>query len=307
MCFPTFVAALCLLHPVIALTAGPVVPIAPGVVMPLVSLGTGSGQKGDVVNATATWIKIGGVGIDTALIYRDQPKVRQGILTAGISASSVFITTKVPCGTYEEVSKGVQESLDQLGVSMVNLTLIHAFPNPQVACARSPGASIKDTWRALVDAKRSGKTRSIGVSSFGSHDLIELQSYGGELPAVNQCSLSVGHHDDETMQLCDKLGITYQSYSPLCGGFNGSSCKHGNVMTLPEVKTIAGAHKVSPAQVALKWIVQQGRPLAVASWLQQYMEEDLDLWSWGNLTDDEMNTLTKVKTSFASEQHALIV
>lgn len=260
-----------------------------------------------MVNATATWIRIGGIGIDTALIYRDQPKVREGIATAGISASAVFITTKVPCGTYEVVSKSIQDSLDQLGVSMVNLTLIHAFPNPQIACLRSLGASIKDTWRALVDAKRAGKTRNIGVSSFSKQDLTELQSYGCELPSVNQCSLSVGHHDDETMQHCDKLGIVYQSYSPLCGGFSGSSCKHGNVMTLPEVKKIAEAHKVSPAQVALKWIVQQGRPLAVASSSQKYMEEDLDLWSWGNLTDDEMKKLREVKSSSISEQHQLIV
>ena len=74
-----------------------------------------------------------------------------------------------------------------------------------------------------------------------------------------------------------------------------SSCQHGNVMTIPEVVDIASKHGVSPAQVALKWIAQQGRPIACASWKKQYMEEDLDIWSWGNLTDDEMSTLTAVK------------
>jgi diketogulonate reductase-like aldo/keto reductase len=60
------------------------------------------------------------------------------------------------------------------------------------------------------------------------------------------------------------------------------------------VKSIAGAHGVSAAQVALKWIVQQGRPLATAVWVEDYMTEDLDLWAWGNLTDAEMATLTAV-------------
>ena len=83
----------------------------------------------------------------------------------------------------------------------------------------------------------------------------------------------------------------------LCGGFNGSSCTwHGgkNVMTVPQVKAIAAKHNVSAAQVGLKWIVQQGHPLTTAIWNLPYMEEDLDLWSWGNLTAAEMATLSAV-------------
>ena len=66
-------------------------------------------------------------------------------------------------------------------------------------------------------------------------------------------------------------------------------------MTIPEVLSIADTHAVSPAQVALKWLVQQGRPLATAVAKEEYAREDLDLWSWGNLTDDEMKTLAAVK------------
>ena len=79
------------------------------------------------------------------------------------------------------------------------------------------------------------------------------------------------------------------------GGSNGSSCQHGSVMTIPEVISIAAKHNVSTAQIALKWLVQQGRPLATAVAREDYDKEDLDLWSWGNLTSDEMATLSKVK------------
>jgi len=84
------------------------------------------------------------------------------------------------------------------------------------------------------------------------------------------------------------------AYSPLCGGANGSSCKHGGVLSIPEVQAAAAAHGVSAAQVALKWIVQQGHPLATAVWRKDYVLQDLDLWSWGDLSAEEMAALTAV-------------
>ena len=113
-------------------------------------------------------------------------------------------------------------------------------------------------------------------------------------PAVNQMSTSVGYHDDKTMEYCDREKITYMAYSPLCGGSNGSSCKHGSVMHIPQVQSIAKTHGVSAAQVALKWLVQQGRPLATAVAREDYAREDLDLWSWGNLSAAEMAKLAAI-------------
>ena len=70
-------------------------------------------------------------------------------------------------------------------------------------------------------------------------------------------------------------------------------------MTVPAVIDIAAKHHVSPAQVGLKWIVQQGLPLTTAVWRLDYMKQDLDLWSWGNLTSDEMRALTAVANQSA--------
>ena len=113
---------------------------------------------------------------------------------------------------------------------------------------------------------------------------------------MHQAELSVSFHDDATIAYCRAHGITYQSFSPLCGGFNGSSCRGKNVMSQPEVIAIAKVHSVSAAQVGLKWIVQQGLPLTTAIWKLDYMKEDLDLWGWGNLTAAEMKTLSAVAT-----------
>ena len=94
---------------------------------------------------------------------------------------------------------------------------------------------------------------------------------------------------------CNSNKITYMSYSPLCGGPNGSSCQHGSVMDIPVVQQISKMHNVSSAQIALKWIVQQGIPLATAVANEQYAREDLDLWSWGDLSADEMKKLADAK------------
>jgi len=143
--------------------------------------------------------------------------------------------------------------------------------------------------------KAAGKSSAIGVSNFSPSQLRQLQTTAKDWPpAINQCSLSVGYHDDDTIKYCDENKITYMGYSPLCGGPNGSSCRHGSVMSIPQVQAIAASHNVSAAQIALKWIVQQGRPLATAVWREDYMKEDLDLWSWGSLTAEEMTTLTSI-------------
>ena len=102
----------------------------------------------------------------------------------------------------------------------------------------------------------------------------------------------MSYHDDATATHCEQRGIVYEAYSPLCGGANGSSCQHGSVLTIPLVRQIAISHGVSSAQVALKWVVQQGRPLTTAVWRRDFMVADLDLWSWGNLTSREMSQLS---------------
>lgn len=95
----------------------PTVTLAPGTNLPMVSLGTGSGQKGDVANATETWIRVGGVAIDTAYIYDDESDIAAGISRAGIGASDLFITTKIPCTDYAQAKKNIATNLALLKAS----------------------------------------------------------------------------------------------------------------------------------------------------------------------------------------------
>lgn len=270
----------------------PSIPLGPGIPsLPLVSLGTGSGQHADVAAATKTWLQAGGRAIDTAYLYQDESDVADGIAQSQVPVGDIFITTKIMCGTYEKASKQIDDNLKQLRVDAVALTLIHFDKCYGVG-------SVSETWRALEDAKKSGKTKAIGLSNFGVEDLMKLKKTATLWPpALNQCSMSIGFHDDRTIAHCDEEKIVYMAYSPLCGGRNGSSCTHGSVMDIPEVKQVAAVHNVSTAQVALKWIVQQRRPLATAVGRVEYMHEDLDLWSWGDLSSAEMAKLSAVKSA----------
>ena len=271
--------------------APPSLPIAPGVSLPYVSLGTGSGIHHPGVNVTdavTMWLRAGGAAIDTAYDYGTQRLIAKGVAAAGPATTAPFLTTKVPSSSYEKAAAHIDADLSELGVAAVDLLLIH-FPSLRME-------STYDTWRALEDAYLAGKARAIGVSNFQAKHFEAMRVRKPRVwpPALNQGSLSVGYRDEATLAYCSRAGIGYMAYSPLCGGPNGSSCRHGSVLAIPEVKAVAAAHGVSAAQVALRWIVQQKRPLATAVWRADFMREDLDLWSWGELSDAEMGALSAV-------------
>jgi diketogulonate reductase-like aldo/keto reductase len=147
----------------------PSVPIGTaGQRMPLISLGTGSGQHGDVENATAEWLQVGGSGIDTAYIYDDEAPIAAGVKAVGASWESIFLTTKIPCATTQAAKANVASNLRSLGVGSVDLLLIHS-PRPW---SGGPGrCSVAETWAVLEEALAAGQARSIGVSNFQISDL----------------------------------------------------------------------------------------------------------------------------------------
>ena len=129
----------------------PTVPVGPaGLPMPLVSLGTGSGQHGDVANATATWLQAGGSGIDTAYIYNDEASIAAGVKAVGASWSSIFLTTKIPCTTTQAAKADVASNLRSLGVGRVDLLLIHS---PRPWRGGTSRCSVAETWAVLEEAQ----------------------------------------------------------------------------------------------------------------------------------------------------------
>jgi 2,5-diketo-D-gluconate reductase A len=176
--------------------------IADGVFMPVVNLGHPDDKTTEDKSAML-WLRLGGTGIDTAFDYHNQQDVGKAVRASGVNRTKVFITTKISdvC-TEKKALAAVQENLKQLQMSYVDLLLIH-FP-----C--STEIQTKAAWKGVQSALKQGLVRSIGVSNFKKADIKGVLDAGGTPPAINQCQMSIGSHDDETIAFTQSMNITYE-------------------------------------------------------------------------------------------------
>lgn len=252
----------------------PVKVVAPGVRMPVLSIGTGGLESRDAGVIVKTWLGLGGRGIDTAQIYRNQEAVAAAVAAAGVNRSSVFITTKVMGCQF--AGANVEADLQKLGTDYIDLLLIH-FPFPPSSCTAA--------WAALEDLYFKGTLKAIGVSNFKSTNLRELLRTARVTPAVNQIQHNVLEHDDETVTFSVKNNITVEAYSPL-----GRSGHSGDIADNPVLKAVAASYNVSTYQVALRWIIQHGHILTFQSSSGPHQQSDADIFNF-SLSDVDMARL----------------
>lgn len=211
----------------------------------------------------------------------NQPLVAAGMERSGRARSSIFVTTKIPCFSSEEMAIAfVLDDLRQLRTPYVDLLLLHEPCDSHAGTAAS--------WRALQLVRSKGLARAIGVSNFGKADLDAAmqgaRALGGVPPAVNQCSMAIGHRDQPMLAYCAQLGISYEAYSPL---------RHVDLADAT-LAAVAGAHGKSAAQVALRWVLQQGVPLATSPGGSRRLSlQDLELGGF-ELTAAEMAALSAI-------------
>lgn len=256
--------------------------IAPGVNMPVISIGTwtSDGHAGEEApKIVGAWLGQGGRGIDTALVYGDQAKVAKAITDAGLKREDVFITTKIPGCAFAQAS--IDRDLKDLNTSYIDLLLIHGHE----------GFSCSNTWKVLEENVKNGKLKSIGISNFNAANIESILKGATIMPAVNQIEYNVFAHDEDVIAACRKHNITVEAYSPLAPPYSKKSVSQD-----PTVTSIATAHNVSAYQVALKWIVQRGDTLTVLSSNPLHQASDADLWSF-TLGDDEMTKIGAIAKS----------
>ncbi len=226
-------------------TAIPAVPLNSGTAIPQIGLGTWPMDDAQVADAIVAAAEVGYRHIDTAAKYDNEAGVGEGIRRTGLDRSEFFVTTKLN-GAAQGDGPAVGElakSLDRLGMDYVDLLLIH-WPLP----GRDEYVA---TWRTFEKLHREGRARAIGVSNFKVAHLQRLVAECDIVPAVNQVQLSPEITRPAQRAFHAEHGIVTEAYSPL-GGSGASS------LDSPVVRAIAERLGRTPAQVVLRWHVQQG-------------------------------------------------
>ena len=217
----------------------------PSIPMPALGLGTFRLKDQTVIDAVKSGLSLGYRHIDTAQIYGNEAEVGQAIAESGVPRAELFVTTKIWTESLagDRLMPSLRESLSNLRMEAVDLTLIH-WPSPGGA------VPLKDTLEALVEAKRLGLTRAIGLSNFTvaqMREAIELVGVGAL--ATNQVEIHPFLQNRVVVEFARSQGLHLTAYMPLA---------YGKVMTDPVMRDIAAAHRTTPAQVSLAWLLQQG-------------------------------------------------
>jgi len=220
---------------------------ANGARIPALGLGTWKLEGEGCAQAVAHAIGRGYRHVDTARMYGNEAAVGEGLRAAGVPRGDIFVTTKVWSDDIREgdLQRSAEASLKRLGLDRVDLLLIH-WPNPAVPMKESIGA--------LCDAKRRGLASHVGVSNFTVAMLDEAAALASEKLAANQVEYHPRLDQRKVLAACRKHGMAMTSYCPL---------GRGDLVADPTVVKIADAHGRAPAQIVLRWHVQQDGVAAI--------------------------------------------
>lgn len=215
--------------------------------------------------------------IDTAAAYMNEKAVGEAIKKCGVPREELFITTKlwVQDATYEGAKKAIQTSLDNLGLSYLDLYLIH-----------QPLKDYVGAYRAMEEAYKEGKLKAIGVCNFYPARLADLCETVEVIPAVNQVELHPFFQQENALAVMKEYGVVPEAWGPFAEGNHG-------IFTHPVLTKIGDKYGKSAAQVALRWNVERGVVVIPKSVHKDRMEQNMNIWDF-NLTDEDMAEIAKL-------------
>lgn len=225
------------------MSAQPSIALNDGNRIPQVGLGVWQTPNDTAVTAVKAALDAGYRHIDTAAIYGNEEGVGEGIRASGVSRGDIFLTTKIwnESQGYDSTLRAADQSLKRLGTDYVDLLLIH-WPSPHRKL-------YPETWKALIQLRKDGKAKSIGVSNFAEQHLERIIADTGVTPVLNQIELHPDFEQRDLRAVHDRLGIATQSWSPL---------GQGHLLSDAVIGKIAGKHGRTPAQAIIRWHIQSG-------------------------------------------------
>ncbi|MFK3657615.1 aldo/keto reductase [Pediococcus pentosaceus] len=222
--------------------------------------------------------------IDTAAAYGNEEAVGVAIKKSGINRSEIFVTSKlwVDHFTYEKAQQGIEDSLNKLGLDYIDLYLLH-----------QPYGDTAGAWRALIEAQKAGKIKSIGVSNFAPDQLMNLELMSDVKPALNQIEVSPWYQEGEAVDFAQSQDVQVEAWAPFAEG------KH-NIFSNETIAEIGQKYGKVNGQVILRWLLQRGIVVIPKSVHKTRMAENLDVFDF-ELSDDDMqkmSSLDKNKSQF---------
>lgn len=217
--------------------------------IPKLGLGFWQIEKSDAKRVFLEGYEVGYRHFDTAIIYENEKEIGEAIKELKPNREEIWLTSKIPAEikSYKKAKKAIDESLERLGVEYLDLMLIHA-PKPWVFMFM-PGPRYhkgnREVWRAMVDAKKEGKIKNLGVSNFNVNDIKNITNYSNEQIYVNQILIHVGRVPKEVINYCQNNNILVEAYSPL---------GVGKLLKNEKIIEMAKKNNVSPAQLCIKYV-----------------------------------------------------
>lgn len=259
-----------------------------GVSMPPLGFGVFQSPPEETAVAVETAVKAGYRHIDTAAGYGNEREVGEGIRRSGVDRDEIFIETKVWVSDYgyDQTLHAFDKSAIKLGVDRIDLLILHQ-PMPQHF------ERTVEAYRALETLLADGRVRAIGVSNFLPHHLSALRERTTVIPAVNQVELHPYFTQPDVQRANTELGTVTQAWSPIGGitfypGWGDDN--RASVLEDETLKRIAANHGKTPAQVMLRWHLEQGRSAIPKSTNPQRIAQNIDVFDF-TLNKQELATI----------------
>ncbi len=261
-----------------------------GVEVPALGFGTARITGESCVEGVRDALAVGYRHLDTAQMYDNEKRVGEGIDAAGADREEVFLTTKLHPRNLapEDVHETTRESLSRLDTDYVDLLLIHA---PRV------GTPIEATIGAMNELQDEGLVRHVGVSNFSIGELEEAMAASRTPILTNQIEYHPHRDRREHLRFCAENGVMLTAYSPL---------DEGSVLDDPVLVEIGEDHGKTPAQVALRWLLQQPMVAAIPKAASpEHRRENWDVFDF-ELSPSEMERVFESYVGFGDRLRALL-
>lgn len=261
-----------------------------GVELPALGFGVFQTAADETRAAVRTALDCGYRLIDTAAAYGNERQVGDAVRDSDVERAEVFLETKIWISDYgyAETLAGFDKSAGKLGVDQIDLLILHqALPS---AFDRT-----LEAYRALETLLAAGKVRAIGVSNFMVEHLRRLLDRCAVVPAVNQIEVHPYFAQREVQDFAAAHGILTQAWSPIGGITFYRDGRHCSTLADPVIGGIAQAHGKSPAQVMLRWGLQEGRSVIPKSTNPARIAENIDVFDF-ELSAEEIAVIDGLDT-----------